>query len=115
MTGPENIFGGRGCQLPDGKLCRACCYSLEIREPRLHKGAGQECPHESDQGCGIHKHPDLYPHACDRFHCNIFIDGRHTNETHKAVFVAARGIQLGYVNYNQYLAILDKVAQANGK
>jgi|SRR3972149_5619595 len=108
----ENLWGQTGCQLPDGKLCRACCAPLFV--PELSKEAGEECSHESAQGCGIFGQRNR-PDRCSSFHCRIYLDGKHPEITAQGALIAARALQLGQITREQFMNTLDKIAKANNK
>lgn len=63
----ENIWGQKGCQLPDGQLCNACCYVYRI--PEIKKPADTDCVFQSSAGCRLHTEPGL-PKRCHDFHCS---------------------------------------------
>ena len=74
MSERINIWGKPGCELPDGKLCNACCIlpeiELEGNLTSVKKQGFTECPYLSKdgQGCSLHKTGDK-PGAC-AWHCS---------------------------------------------
>lgn len=63
---PINIWNKRGCDLPNGGLCTACCYYFEV--DYFNKPRNKCCDHQSsDKGCLIN---DNKPPECVIFHCS---------------------------------------------
>lgn len=69
-----NIWGKRGCELPDGKLCNACCILPNIELEGVYvsvgKPANSPCPHLGQEaGCSLHTNGK--PEACVSWHCSV--------------------------------------------
>jgi hypothetical protein len=73
---PRNIWSKRGCELPSGGLCDACCNVKAIDSPwgkkRFLKIPGDNCdlmkrPTGKGQGCGVH---GMMPDSCEIYHCS---------------------------------------------
>lgn len=61
-----NIWDERGCDLPKGGPCTACCYYFEVIS--LNKPRNQCCDHQNfKKGCLIN---DKKPPECVIFHCS---------------------------------------------
>lgn len=74
MAERTNIWGKSGCELPNGRLCDACCIlpriELEGTISSLIKPEFTPCPNlsEDGQGCRLHALKSK-PDAC-RWHCS---------------------------------------------
>lgn len=68
-----NIWGKPGCELPNGKLCTACCVLPEIELEgtyvSLAKPAHSPCTRLTDKGCSLHS-SNRKPDACKGWHCS---------------------------------------------
>lgn len=68
-----NIWGNTGCELPNGKLCTACCVlsniELEGVYVSLAKPAHSPCPN-LEEGCKLHL-VGVKPDSCKSWHCSM--------------------------------------------
>jgi|SRR3972149_3233193 len=71
---PTNIWGKKGCELPNGRLCHTCCELFTINfglDTGPYKNARSPCPSQNSiinggQGCSIWQDK---PTNCDIYHC----------------------------------------------
>lgn len=78
MSERVNIWGKPGCELPNGRLCNACCVlpniELEGFYTSVAKPKNSPCPHlvdntgKSGEGCLLHQ--KAKPEACRSWHCS---------------------------------------------
>lgn len=79
MQERTNIWGKPNCDLPDGKLCQACCVlpniELEGTYVSVGKPANSPCQYlnnyDSEDGQGCNLHPDRKPETCKNWHCSV--------------------------------------------
>lgn len=72
-----NIWGMKGCTLPSGENCDACCSVLGIEDKNwgkqgFVKGIDIPCRFQGsakgiEPGCGIY---GFHPDSCDYYHCS---------------------------------------------
>lgn len=76
MSERINIWGKAGCELPNGKLCTACCVLPEVELEgtivSVKKPAFSPCPNlkraEEGQGCNLHQNGK--GDICKNWHCS---------------------------------------------
>jgi hypothetical protein len=72
----RNVFGQKGCSLPDGSLCSGpCCIKYQVTLGDLNEGpfkpAFSPCPHQvSGEGCSLHN-LGIKPYRCGEYHCSV--------------------------------------------
>lgn len=95
MTERLNIWGKPGCELPNGKLCNACCILPEIELEgtivSVSKPANSPCPHLNDSGQGCSLHPDGKKEICKSWHCGVA-------GTESKINLIAQGLSSGLVS-----------------
>ena len=73
MERKNNIWGRAGCELPNGKLCSACCVlpdiELEGALVSVGKPANSPCPYLDNDGC--QRQLAGKPDTCNDWHCSI--------------------------------------------
>jgi hypothetical protein len=99
MQERTNIWGKFGCDLPNGKLCHACCVLPNIELEGVYvsvgKPANSPCPYlagsdgKTEQGCS--KHLNEKPEACKTWHCEAA-------DLNSQLELIAEGLSLDLVN-----------------
>lgn len=75
MIENKNIWGKPGCELPNKKLCNACCILPEIELEgtviSLKKSENSPCPNllKEGEGCKLHL-TETKPNNCKNWHCS---------------------------------------------
>jgi hypothetical protein len=106
----NNIWGKPGCELPEGKLCNACCIlpniELEGTYTSLAKPANSPCPHIAIQGCDLHL--QRKPDACKGWHCSMAnVNGK--------VELIAQGLSTGQVTRTDALVAAYDILKDDAK
>lgn len=95
-----NIWGKPGCELPNGKICNACCVLLNIELAGVYasvaKPENSPCPHlygqngeDADkQGCDLHFSGKS--DNCKNWHCSM-------TSLNRKLDLIAQGLSLGLV------------------
>lgn len=69
-----NIWGKAGCELPNGKLCTACCVypniELEGSLVSVAKSENSPCPYLKKNNDGCSRHGTKKPINCTNWHCS---------------------------------------------
>jgi hypothetical protein len=97
-----NIWGKPGCELPNGKLCNACCVlpniELEGTYVSVGKLANSPCPYLNDTGEGCSLQISGKPEACKTWHCSMTgADGK--------INLIAQGLSLGLVSEHKAVSL----------
>lgn len=70
----ENIWGKGGCELPNGRLCNACCVLPEIELENFIVSVGKPentpCPNLNSFEGGCKLHFSGKPDTCRNWHCS---------------------------------------------
>jgi hypothetical protein len=113
MTERQNIWGKPDCQLPDGKLCNACCILPEIELEgyivSVAKPANSPCQHlvgseVAKRGCDLHSGGK--PDVCKSWHCSMAdLDGK--------INLISQGIMSNLVSESEACAFALNVLKEN--
>lgn len=105
----QNIWGKKGCELPNGGLCTACCVfpniELEGTYVSLAKPANSPCPNLAPQeGCRLHLKGK--PDTCRAWHCSA-------SDLNGKLDLIAQGLSLGEVNDNEAVTAASELLNEN--
>jgi hypothetical protein len=96
-----NIWGKPNCQLPNGRLCTACCQRFTISE--FNSPAGKLCEYADPNGggCRILTQPDLsYLRDLRNQRCGPYYCGDESNKTEISLLVLT-AFNLGQVTLDE--------------
>lgn len=105
-----NVFGLKGCMLPNGNLCEVCC---KLFEHPIHESFGEvtvkkalsPCPYLKSlrgegRGCLLHKTSEQTD-VCANFHCSQYPDPE---------YIIAGAIAFGEITCEEAASIVDEEA-----
>lgn len=105
-----NIWGKPGCELPNGRLCNACCVLPEIELEGIYvslaKLANSPCPHLAGAGCDLHLNGK--PDACKNWHCS------NTGSDYK-IDLIAQGLSSSLVTETEALSAAFEILRSRAK
>lgn len=105
--GETNIWGKRGCELPNGGLCTACCIRpgvvLSTDYGVTNKPEHTPCPNLCGDGCALQK-TRRKPKMCIDFHCG------HTTADEKLGLIA-QAFSMGDVTEGQAIEASQRVSR----